>query len=279
MPASTPLDQAHGLRRLFEDARVRYVPLVSNPYVACSGLLLERVSAVFAERGLHTLVIDASERAPEPAELAVLDLAACIQPLSHQVSFLAARGLPIRHVDARGSTAAFLQAAALAVPQARVVLVHATASDLCRLFGTAAREPGAPAACPLLIAEDQPRAVMHAYAAMKLLALRAKLRVHELLLAAPAASRRAERIATRLASCADHFLDAVLRDVVRLDPLGDAADAPNPALRRWARERLVGRGIGAAVAGVATVELPAVPDVGTRFAADNRAFNPAALGA
>src|SRR5579885_3328409 len=179
MPHPVPLDQAHGLRRLFESARVRFVPVASNPHVACSGLLLERVSAAFAERGLHTLVIDASERAPEPAELAVLDLAACIEPLSRQVSFLAARGLPIRHVDAHGSTAAFLHAAAQAAPQARVVLVHAAATDLCRLFGTAARDPAAPPACPVLIADDQPHSVMHAYAALKLMALRAKLRVHE----------------------------------------------------------------------------------------------------
>jgi hypothetical protein len=279
MPATAPLDQAHGLRRLFEGARVRFVPLASNPHVACTGLLLERISAAFAERGLHTLVIDASERAPEPSELAVLDLGACVQALSHQVSFLAARGLPIRHVDAQGSTAAFLQAAAQAAPQARVVLVHAAATDLCRLFGAAARESGGAPACPVLLADDKPQSVMHAYAGMKLMALRARLRVHELLLAAPATSRRAERIATQLASCADHFLDAVLRDAVRLDPLGDAADAPNPALRRWARERLVGRGIGASIADVATIELPAVPDIGTRFAAENRAFNPAALGA
>jgi len=279
MPSSVPLDQAHGLRRLFEGARVRFVPLASNPHVACSGLLLERISAAFVERGLHTLVIDASERAPEPSELAVLDLAACIQPLSHQVSFLAARGLPIRHVDAHGSTAAFLQAAAQAAPQARVVLVHAAATDLCRLFGATTREPGTAPACPVLIADDRPQSVMHAYAAMKLMALRARLRVHELLIAASATSRRADRIATQFASCADQFLDAVLRDAVRLDPLGDAADAPNPALRRWARERLVGRGIGTALADVATVELPAVPDVGTRFAPENRAFNPAALGA
>ncbi|HUP09195.1 MAG TPA: flagellar biosynthesis protein [Caldimonas sp.] len=279
MSSSAPLDQAHGLRRLFEGARVRFVPLVSNPHVACTGLLLERISAAFAERGLHTLVIDASERAPEPSELAVLDLAACVQPLSQQVSFLAARGLPIRHVDAQGSTAAFLHAAAQAAPEARVVLVHAAATDLCRLFGATVGEPASPPCCPVLIADDRPASVMHAYAAMKLMALRARLRVHELLLAAPAASRRAERIATQLASCADHFLDAVLRHVVRVDPLGDAADAPNPALRRWARERLVGRGIGGALADVRTVELPAVPDVGTRFAPENCAFNPAALGA
>jgi len=279
MSGSRPLDQAHGLRRLFEHERVRFVPVLSNPHVPCSGLLLERVSAAFAERGLHTLVIDASERAPEPPELAVLDLAACVEPLSSQVSFLAARGLPIRHVDAQGSTAAFLQAAALAAPQARVVLVHAPATDLCRLFGLAGREPGAAPACPVLLADDKPASVMHAYAAMKLMALRARLRVHDLLLAAPAASPRAERIATQLASCADTFIDTVVRDWVRLDPHGDAADAPTPGLRRWVRERLVGRGIGAALTQVAPIELPPVADLGTRFARANWGFNPAALGA
>jgi flagellar biosynthesis protein FlhG len=278
MPASTPLDQAQGLRRLFDHAHARVVPVVANPHVACSGLLLERLSAVFAERGLHVLVVDASERAPEPHELALVDLAACVEPLSAQVSFLAARGLPIKHVDAHGSTAGFLATLAQAAPHARVLLVHAGASDLCRLFGQAAREPGAPAACPVLLADDRPPSVMHAYAGMKLMALRAKLRVHDLLLAAPA-TPRAERIAAQVAACADRFLDAVLRDSVRLDPQGDAAESPNAPLRRWAHGRLVGRGIAAAVAAVAQAERALGPDVGTRFAAHNTAFNPAALSA
>jgi hypothetical protein len=42
----------------------------------------------------------------------------------------------------------------------------------------------------------------------------------------------------QIATCADDFLGAVLRDWVHIDPAGDANDPPTPALRRWARETL-----------------------------------------
>ena len=54
-------DQADGLRRLFASSRVRYIPVLSNPHVLSSGVLLEGLCAAFAELGLHTLVVDAGE--------------------------------------------------------------------------------------------------------------------------------------------------------------------------------------------------------------------------
>src|ERR1700712_5309271 len=117
-----PLDQADGLRRLFAHARVCVVPVVSNPNVAFGGVMLERLCTAFAEHGKHTLVVDAAERASEHSELAMLDLAECIEPLSAQVSYLAARGLPVRFVDSTGSTAAFLQAVTEAAPHCDVIL-------------------------------------------------------------------------------------------------------------------------------------------------------------
>ena len=107
-----PLDQAHGLRRLFAHAQARFVPVVSNPHLGFGGLMLERLCAGFAERGVRTLVVDASEQAAQPAEEALFDLPACIEPLSDRMSYLAARGLSARYVDATGSTAPFLRAAA-----------------------------------------------------------------------------------------------------------------------------------------------------------------------
>ena len=62
--------------------------------------------------------------------------------------------------------------------------------------------------------------------------------MHDLLLSAAVASPRAERIAMQIATCADDFLGAVLRDWVQIDPATDAQDAPTAALRRWARETL-----------------------------------------
>jgi len=238
-----PLDQAHGLRRLFARQRVKFVPVVSNPHVAFGGVLLERLCAGFGEHGLHTLVVDASERASAPSELALVDLSDAIEMLSAQVSYLSARGLPIRHVDAQGSTAPFLQAVTDAAPHAEVVLVHAPASDLCRLFARsaeAARVSGDDTASvrPLLLADDRPASVTHAYAALKLLTQRAGMLVHDLLLGAAPQSPRAERIAMQLATCADDFLGAVLRDWVQIDPAEQPTEPPTEALRRLVRETL-----------------------------------------
>ena len=232
---SMPLDQADGLRRLFAHAQVRFVPVVSNPHMAFGGVMLERLCSGFAEQGCHTLVIDAGENAPEPNEIAPLDLADSIETLSHEVSYLAARGLPLRYVDAQGSTAGFLDAVSRAAPGADVVLVHASAADLCRLFmrGESATRPR-----PLLLADDRPVSVTHAYAAMKLLTQRGGLLVHDLLLSAAPSSPRAERIAMQIATCADDFLGAVLRDWMQVDPASDPRSVSTPALRRWVRDTL-----------------------------------------
>jgi flagellar biosynthesis protein FlhG len=233
-----PLDQADGLRRLFAHARVCFVPVLSNPHMAFGGVMLERLCTAFAEHGKHTLVIDASERAPLPSSIAMMDLSECIETLSRDVSYLGARGLPLRFVDTHGSTASFLQAASDACPLADVVLVHAAATELCRLFVRSE-------ARPLLMADDRPASVTHAYAAMKLMTQRAGLVVHDLLLGAAPGSPRAERIAMQIATCADDFLGAVLRDWVRIDPASDAREAPSEALRRWARETLAPAAPGA----------------------------------
>lgn len=238
-----PLDQADGLRKLFAHARVRFVPVVSNPHLACGGVMLERLCAAFGAMGKHTLVVDAGENSPSPSEMAMMEMSECVEMLSSQVSYLPARGLPLRFVDTHGSTTDFLHAAAAAAPHAEVLLIHATATDLCRLF---ARADEGLRTCPLLLADDRPASVTHAYGSMKLLVQRAGLVVHDLLLGAAPSSPRAERIATQLATCADTFLDAVLRDWVRIDPLGDAREQPSPALMRWARESMhVDSGFGA----------------------------------
>lgn len=235
MSRPMPLDQADGLRRLFAHARVCVLPVVSNPNMAFGGLLLEHLCAAFAEHGKHSIVVDAGERASPHGEMALMNLGDCVEPLSAQVSYLAARGLPIKFVDSTGSTASFLQAVCDAAPQADVVIVHASASELCRLFARNAQWPGAR---PLLLADDRPTSVTHAYAAMKLLTQRAGLAVHDLLLGASPLSPRAERIAMQLATCADDFLGAVLHDWVQIDPAMGIGEQPSSALRRLVRERL-----------------------------------------
>jgi len=166
-----PQDQAHGLRRLFASSRVRFIPVVSNPHVMGAGVLLEGLCAAFAELGLHTLVVDAAESAPTPSELASVDLGACVESLSKDVSYLAARGLPMRYINAKGSAAQFLEVVTEAAPQADVVLLHASAAELARVV--ALREVR-----PVLLADTDANSVTHAYAGMKWLAGRAGLMVY-----------------------------------------------------------------------------------------------------
>jgi flagellar biosynthesis protein FlhG len=223
-----PLDQADGLRRLFGGGtRTRFVAIASNPHVSFAGVMLERLTAAFATLGLRSLVVDAAETAPEPHELAALDLSACVQPVSSHVCYLAARGLPLRYVNAHGSCASFLQEVADAAQGTDVVVVHAPASDLCRLFAQRVLRP-------VLLAADQPASVTHAYAAMKLVSGRTGLMSYDLLLAADEQSPRRERIAQQLAGCADHFLGAVVRDWAAVDPASDVRDAPSASLLRLA---------------------------------------------
>jgi len=230
---TAPLDQAHGLRRMFAAPRQHFVPLVHNPYVAYGGLAMERLCAAYAERRLRTLVVDAADTASAPHELSSVDLSACIEPLSGTVSFLAARGLPMRWLDSAGATAGFLAALAAAAPKIDVVLVHAGASDLGRLF--AGRAPR-----PVLLAADRPESLTHAYASMKLLTQRLGVMAYDLLLAADGEPRHLTRIAERLADCADRFLGAALGTWAVADPGRADAEPLEPALRELAVAQLQG---------------------------------------
>jgi flagellar biosynthesis protein FlhG len=251
---------------------MRFIPVAANPHVAFGGLMLERLCTGFAEAGARTLVVDASDRSGAPGEMAMLDFASCIEPLSSHVSYVAARGLPMRFVDATGSAQGFLRTITEAAPGCQVVLVHAGAPELCRLFGRRSGRIDAAPVFPLILADDQPASVTHAFAAMKLLTLRAGLMVHELVLGAAEHSPRANRIATQLALCADDFLGAVLRDWLRIDPASEPNDPPSMQLRRWVRERLRHGEPGGGDDGGPDPFLASARE-GTRFAATQGAFN------
>ena len=230
---ATPADQADGLRRLFGGARQRPVALVHNPHVAFGGVVIERLTAAWAHRGLHTLVVDAADSARSPHELAQVELAGCIETLSAEVSFLAARGLPLRYVDSRGSTAAFLDAVYSACPVADVVLVHAGASDQARLFGRRALRP-------LLLADDNAASLTGAYASMKLLAQRTGVMAYDLAMTLNARSRLGATVATRLSATADRFIGAVLHDWAVVDPASDPNEPVGEDLMRLALSLLDG---------------------------------------
>jgi hypothetical protein len=250
-----PIDQAHGLRRLFAASKVRFVPVVSNPRIVGAGVLLEGLCAAFTELGLHTLVVDAAEHSPAPAELAPVSLANCVERLGRNVSYLAARGLPMRHINAHGSAASFLEAVAEAAPEADVILLHAPAAELARVV--ALREVR-----PLLLADTDPQSVTEAYAGMKWLTQRAGLLVYSLLMACHPQLRLAPRIAQQLSSCADGFLGAVLRDWACLDPRASVHAPVSPELRHLARELLLAAPPGAALDAIAPDALPLRPLAG-----------------
>ena len=241
-----PLDQAHGLRQLFSGHRVRFVPVVSNPHIGASGLMLERLCTAFGAHGARTLVVDASERASMADASVLVDLASAIEHLSPTVAYLCARGLPQRCIDADGFTSALLDAVVDATGEIDVVLVHAPASDLCRMF--ARHDPRHAArhdVYPLLLCDDRPTSVTHAYGALKLLAQRAALLVHDVLLGALPSSPRAPRIADQLAACAELYLQATVRHSLRIDPAAGTNEPAPPELRRWAQKWLNTPGLSA----------------------------------
>lgn len=235
-PASGwPEDQAAGLRRRFAASRPRLLPVVANPAFTQGGLVLERLASACTLQGLRTLIVDAGEQARDPGGPGALGLASAIEPLDAQLAYLPARGLPLAHVDARGSTEGFLDAVADAAPDAEVVLLHASAAELARLLARRVREGLAPRLRPLVACDLAPEALTQAYAALKLLALRCGLLSHDLLVVARPGARGGPLVAERLARCAEGFLGGVQHAWVALDPLEGPEQPPGPDLQRLVR--------------------------------------------
>jgi len=212
--SSRPLhaaDQADGLRRMFAGAQAALVPLVANPHVARHGALLARLAGAFAEQGLNTLVVDAADTAPEPGELAFIDLAGCVETLGPSLAYLAARDLPMKHVDTHGSCAAFIPQMMGLVPGIDVLVMHAEARVLARMLG--GRELR-----PLVLCSAERGALTHAYASVKLMQQRLGLTSFDLLQPQLRRGPRPQQIADRLADTADRFIGLALRDWAAIDP-------------------------------------------------------------
>lgn len=219
--ASRAGDQAQGLRQLFAGGpRQCLLPLLANPHVAFGGLVLDRLAAVLAASGRQVLVVDAGAGAPPAHELARMDLAQGIERIAPRVAYLPARGLPLAHVDTRGSAASFIDAVLASAPWADVVLLHAEGHELARLLVRRS-------ARVVLLGADHPESIKHAYAGAKLLAQRCGLMTFDLLLAAAAHSPRLRAIEQSLAQCLDHFIGAFLHHTAVVDPA--AYPAPYPA--------------------------------------------------
>ena len=224
-------DQAAGLRRLFTRSAPCFVPLVANPQVGgFGGVVLERLTTTFALGRVPVLLVDAASNSPVPSDLSVLELGGCIERLDEHTHYLAARGLPRRHVDSRGSAHGLLGALMQAAPGAAAVVVHADPTDLVRVFhDTAVR--------PLLLTGDRVESVKHAYAAAKLLVQRARLAHFDLLMCA-AASRHARAVRTSLTNCLEGFIGAVLHGFAQIDPATDVAEPPSDELRNLLGDQL-----------------------------------------
>lgn len=220
-----PADQADGLRRLFA-GRVRHIaPLVANPHVAFSGVVLERITTTLHSLGASTLLVDAADSSPPTRDMACLDLAACVEQLDQRTAYLAARGLPRSHVNTRGSAASLLTALGAVAPHADMVVLHGEMLDLARIFPRCEVRA-------MLITSDHVEAVKHAYAAIKILAQRCGLMTYDLLMVAPAGSRRARAIVASLSSCAEGYMGALMNSWAHIDPAVDVTEPPGTDLCR-----------------------------------------------
>ena len=244
-------DQAQGLRALFRGPALSHIGLVANPYLDSAevGVVLERITAALGLLGRRTLVIDASDTSPHAPEGVAIDLGMCIESLSPDIWYLPARGLPKRFVDTRGSSAGLIEQAVSACHGVDVVLVHATAPDLARLYARGSLRP-------LYLAADQPESVKHAYAAMKLFAQRCQWLSADLMLVGTDAPGRLPHIATSLTSCAEAYVGVTVTGWASVDPRVSPADPPDPMLCRLVAGQL---GINDAVS-----VAPGVKDVTNR---------------
>lgn len=259
---AAPLDQAHGLRQRFAGAQARFLPLVHNPHVPGTGAVMERLCAALAEQGHRILVVDAAASASPAHQLATVDLAACIEGLSPQVGYLAAGGLAMHYLDSRATLVGFIEAlrSAAAAVSADVVLLHAGALDLRRMFaGQAPR--------PLLLAGARPDSLTHAYTAMKLLSQRLGALAYDLVVAGDVGQRRARRMGDRLADCADHFLGAALRRVAVVDPLQNANAPLGADLRDLVADCMAADGAGPTANPLAAIPAVASPPPPVRASA------------
>lgn len=210
-----PGDQADGLRRLFSTRTVRFIPVVSNPFVAQESVLIQQISAALEQLGLYTLVVDVRDPGVAPMRVSD-DLASGIQVLTDRTASLFAQGLPGRWPGNGSEPHSFLHAVVDAAPLSQAVLVHGSAGELACLFGRGGLHLSRPR--PIVICGEQPESMTHAYAALKVMAQRADWRAHDLLVSATTGSAGIRLVKDRLAQCAALFLGGVRHDVVEIDP-------------------------------------------------------------
>ncbi len=201
--------------RSFANDAPRWVPLVANSHVVCAAEVIERLAAAWVGMGQHTLIVDAAATAPALPAAAALGLSACIQSLSPQLSYLPAGGMVRAYVDTRGSAARMLTEIQRAAPDADVVIFHAEAADLARIFKQEMAQP-------VLMAVDDPESLKRAYAGWKLLGQRCGW-LSASLVVAQTPTDRAAHMAHSLATCAEQFMNADLLFWAAIEPDGEGS--------------------------------------------------------
>ena len=209
-----PADQADGLRRLFSVRAVRFIPVVSNPFVPQPERLLQRMTSALESLGLYTLLVDACTRAPRARDEVLLPLSGCVQTRSDRVAYLSAGGLPARWPDSGGARGGFLHALIQAAPLSQAVLLHARAEELGHMLGNG--DHGLSRPRPIMLCDAQAASVAHASAALKQLAAEVGWREHDMLLSAGMDAPAACEVSGRLAQCADVSFGGVQNDCIEI---------------------------------------------------------------
>jgi hypothetical protein len=221
-------DQAHGLRRLFSYHAVHLLPVVANPCLPGSPALLEGLCQGLAAQGLHTLVVDAVPGGGLDIADALtrdLDLGQWIVDADALTSVLAVGPTLASFGQVEGAPSLLFESLREAVPSADVVMFHADANTLAGLFR-------ARRVRPLVLAGDDPQALTHAYASIKILALSAGLRRHAVVLDTGAPVSGTCPAATSLVRCVRDFLDGE----ARIEAVTCTARDDEAALERTLRE-------------------------------------------
>ena len=189
---------------MFAARVIRFIPVVANPQLLVAAWCWNACAP--PSRGLVSTPwwsMPATRLAP--SELAAFDLAEGIEDLSRQVRYMPARGCPCVMWMRAAHAATLLDALADASPQSDVILIHASASELVRIFG---HQAGPPICVPCCFCNDMAEGLTDAYGAIKVIVQRGHWLAYDLVVCASARSKQADEVARRLAHCADNFLGA-----------------------------------------------------------------------
>ena len=235
------MDQAAGLRNLFVRKQVRFVPVVANPYVARSSVMMEQLCHAIGNMDLRALVVDASRTAGASAYQPQRRSRLAAERLAPGLGYLDVSDMAVQDAvpaapAAQQPAQAFLHEVASTMPDADVVLVHAAAPDLLHLFSR--HRDGGNAPRFVLLCDERPPAVTSAYAALKLLATRGGMMAHNLLLSSLRGARVAVALSAHLARCAHQFLGALQHHAAWVDPACPDSDANLPAMHRLTEDLL-----------------------------------------